>query len=144
MTDDTLKYLYAERNRLQEEIKHIQYKADSLNYAIKVVEEKLGVVPKAIVKADNEFDKNQLFDVVIIDAPIKTLKANVEDAIEAFNGREFTVPMVEKTMHSRGIRVNGDSRGRISLTLSKMFKSGVILRTREGAGKTPHTYKAKS
>jgi len=72
----------------------------------------------------------------------ETLVDSVKQVIPIFEGREFTVPLVEKALKAQGKVIDADNpRTRLSTVLSRLAKSGYITRTFKGKGSVPNRFK---
>lgn len=69
----------------------------------------------------------------------------VDSVVRRFGYQEFTVQHVEKVLVKEGHQINGKSpRARIAMALGQLEKKGVVDRTYEGTGSTPHRFRFKS
>lgn len=77
-------------------------------------------------------------DVGLAALPLAQLAAS---AVEQNGATEFVVGNVNKWLTADGHQLPEGANGKITVVLKKMFESGKLIRTFEGAGNVPHRYK---
>ena len=77
-------------------------------------------------------------DVGVAAPPLAQLAASV---VEQNGAIEFVVGNVNKWLTAEGHQLPKGANGKITVVLKKMFESGKLIRTFEGAGNVPHRYK---
>lgn len=77
--------------------------------------------------------------------PRMAFEDRVNEIIQAFKGREFSVEDVELEFKLKGQEIIGQSpRARIAGAMSKLVRNGKVYRSFEGRGSIPHRFLLKT
>jgi hypothetical protein len=71
----------------------------------------------------------------------RSQKEILKEAIAKFDGKEFTVGMLDDVLMQSGNRFEGEKpRSRIAVLMGQLVDENFIKRTQEGGGNVPHRY----
>ncbi|TFH89040.1 hypothetical protein [Vibrio ouci] len=97
---------------------------------------------------DNPINETGLIDITDLEEPSsegpkkRSLKDDIRDLVERFGDQEFTVSHVESALKKLGKASDAKNfKNRLSMLVRTLYEDGVIERTFEGSGKTPHKYR---
>ena len=108
-----------------------------------------GMAPMATVRQSNEPSKSSSVEIPQLPhmpqlprtrIP-RSQKEILKEAIAKFDGKEFTVGMLDDVLVQSGNRFEGEKpRSRIAVLLVQLVDEKFIRRTQEGGGNVPHRY----
>lgn len=118
---------------LRDKIELEKEETRKLEEALDLVEAKLNETPSSPLPTTHTAATPQA---------IQTLKDKVKSVMPS--DRAFTVPELYKKFKDEGLSLPVNMpKSRLSSTLSKLVKDGVIERTHTGTGNKPHRYKVR-